>query len=115
MLRLGSPAIDGVWPPAGIETCDPWHLPFINTLILLLSGCAATWAHHALQVGDRKAAKRARKAAEAGAGVKHAQVILLLAQERAQHLAEAPVHRQVGRRAAGLHRPAVGRVGGERR
>ncbi len=43
-----SPAIDGVWPPAGIETFDPWHLPLINTLILLLSGCAATWAHHAL-------------------------------------------------------------------
>lgn len=43
-----SPAMDGVWPPAGIETFDPWHLPLINTLILLLSGCAATWAHHAL-------------------------------------------------------------------
>ncbi len=36
------------WPPAGIETFDPWHLPLINTLILLCSGCAATWAHHAL-------------------------------------------------------------------
>ncbi|MFD0980254.1 MULTISPECIES: cytochrome c oxidase subunit 3 [Tropicimonas] len=43
-----SPAVDGVWPPVGIETFDPWHLPLINTLILLLSGCAATWAHHAL-------------------------------------------------------------------
>ena len=43
-----SPAIDGVWPPVGIETFDPWHLPLINTLILLCSGCAATWAHHAL-------------------------------------------------------------------
>nr|WP_319948309.1 cytochrome c oxidase subunit 3 [uncultured Shimia sp.] len=43
-----SPAIDGVWPPAGIETFDPWHLPLINTLILLCSGMAATWAHHAL-------------------------------------------------------------------
>ncbi|MDA7425483.1 cytochrome c oxidase subunit 3 [Thalassococcus lentus] len=43
-----SPAIDGVWPPAGIETFDPWHLPLINTLILLCSGAAATWAHHAL-------------------------------------------------------------------
>ena len=38
----------GVWPPVGIETFDPWHLPLINTLILLCSGCAATWAHHAL-------------------------------------------------------------------
>ena len=43
-----SPTIDGVWPPAGIETFDPWHLPLINTLILLCSGAAATWAHHAL-------------------------------------------------------------------
>lgn len=43
-----SPAIDGVWPPAGIELFDPWHLPLINTLILLCSGAAATWAHHAL-------------------------------------------------------------------
>ncbi len=43
-----SPAVDGVWPPAGIETFDPWHLPLINTLILLCSGCAATWAHHAI-------------------------------------------------------------------
>lgn len=43
-----SPAIDGVWPPVGIETFDPWHLPLINTMILLCSGMAATWAHHAL-------------------------------------------------------------------
>jgi cytochrome c oxidase subunit III len=42
------PAIDGQWPPPGIETFDPWHLPLINTLILLCSGCAVTWAHHAL-------------------------------------------------------------------
>ena len=41
-------AIDHTWPPPGIETFDPWHLPLINTLILLCSGCAATWAHHAL-------------------------------------------------------------------
>jgi len=47
-MTEGSPAIDGVWPPAGIETFDPWHLPLINTLILLLSGAAVTWAHHAL-------------------------------------------------------------------
>ena len=38
----------GQWPPVGIETFDPWHLPLINTLILLCSGAAATWAHHAL-------------------------------------------------------------------
>jgi len=47
-MTEGSPKIDGVWPPVGIETFDPWHLPLMNTLILLLSGAAATWAHHAL-------------------------------------------------------------------
>jgi cytochrome c oxidase subunit 3 len=47
-MTEGSPAIDGVWPPVGIETFDPWHLPLINTLILLCSGAAATWAHHAI-------------------------------------------------------------------
>jgi cytochrome c oxidase subunit 3 len=40
----------------GIETFDPWHLPLMNTLILLLSGTTVTWAHHALQHGDRKGA-----------------------------------------------------------
>ena len=47
-MGANSPITDGVWPPAGIETFDPWHLPLINTLILLCSGAAATWAHHAL-------------------------------------------------------------------
>ena len=39
---------EGQWPPPSIEPFDPWHLPLINTLILLCSGAAATWAHHAL-------------------------------------------------------------------
>ncbi len=38
-----------------IHFVDPFHLPLINTLVLLLSGCAVTWAHHALvHKGDRK-------------------------------------------------------------
>src|ERR1044071_4530408 len=45
------------WPPKGIETVEPWRLPLVNTLTLLLSGTTVTWAHHALQVGDRKSAK----------------------------------------------------------
>ena len=35
----------------GIETFDPWHLPLLNTLILLTSGTTVTWAHHALLRG----------------------------------------------------------------
>ena len=46
-------AADGVWPPEGIVTFDAWDLPLINTLILLLSGCTVTWAHHALIEGKR--------------------------------------------------------------
>ncbi len=47
----------GVWPPQGIETFDPWHLPLINTLILLTSGTTVTWAHHALLEDDREGLK----------------------------------------------------------
>ncbi|WP_395645513.1 cytochrome c oxidase subunit 3 [Terricaulis sp.] len=44
------------WPPPHVEAFDPFHLPLMNTLILLLSGTTVTWAHHALQQGDRKGA-----------------------------------------------------------
>ena len=44
----------GTWPPQGVETFDPWHLPLLNTVILLTSGVTATWAHHALREGNRK-------------------------------------------------------------
>ena len=41
-------------PPKDIETFDPWDIPLINTLVLLLSGTTVTWAHHALLEDDRK-------------------------------------------------------------
>ncbi|GAB4288267.1 MAG: cytochrome c oxidase subunit 3 [Roseovarius sp.] len=50
-----SPIKDGQWPPAGVETFNPWDLPLINTLILVSSGAAATWAHHALVHGNKRA------------------------------------------------------------
>jgi len=47
-------AIGGVWPPKDIQTFDAFDLPFLNTLILLLSGCTVTWAHHELIEGNRQ-------------------------------------------------------------
>jgi cytochrome c oxidase subunit 3 len=47
----------GQWPPVPNdnfkETFDPWGLPLVNTLILLLSGTTVTWAHHALLHNNR--------------------------------------------------------------
>jgi cytochrome c oxidase subunit III len=50
--------LGGVWPPKGIEVFNPWHLPLLNTLILLTSGTTVTWAHHALLNGDREGLKK---------------------------------------------------------
>ena len=53
-----SPTIDigAVWPPKGIDVLDPWGIPFLNTLILLSSGAAVTWAHHAILAGLKEQA-----------------------------------------------------------
>ena len=39
----------GMWPPARIEeVIHAFDLPFLMTMVLLLSGCTVTWAHHAI-------------------------------------------------------------------
>ena len=43
----------GHWPPDGVEVFNPWHLPLLNTVILLTSGATVTWAHHALRENKR--------------------------------------------------------------
>ena len=53
--HVSGAAAPAIWPPRGTLTFDPWGLPFLNTMILLLSGCTVTWAHAALINNDRKA------------------------------------------------------------
>jgi cytochrome c oxidase subunit 3 len=50
-------ATGGQWPPASVQAFDPWHLPLLNTLILLTSGTTVTWAHHSLLHNDRDGLK----------------------------------------------------------
>jgi len=47
------------WPPEGIEPIPAFEIPFLNTMILLLSGCTVTWAHHGLVHGDNETTKKA--------------------------------------------------------
>lgn len=49
----------GVWPPASIHPVPPFDLPFLMTMILLLSGTTVTWAHHAILEGKQKSATEA--------------------------------------------------------
>ncbi|KAL2937229.1 Cytochrome c oxidase subunit 3 [Bienertia sinuspersici] len=39
--------IEGIW------VLDPWEILFLNILILILSGVAITWAHHAILEGRK--------------------------------------------------------------
>jgi len=45
-----SPSIflGAVWPPINIHPLNPWGVPVLNTVILLLSGISITWAHFSI-------------------------------------------------------------------
>ena len=49
----------GMWPPPQHEIIPPFELPLLMTMILLLSGCSVTWAHHALVEGHQEQAIKA--------------------------------------------------------
>jgi cytochrome c oxidase subunit 3 len=51
--------IGGIWPPYSLTVLNPWSIPLLNTLILLTSGAATTYAHHAIVLGDKKEAMTA--------------------------------------------------------
>src|SRR5690606_13825987 len=59
MQYLRVEATGGHWPPTTVIPVDAFHLPFLMTLVLLLSGTTVTWAHHAILEGNRKDASTA--------------------------------------------------------
>ncbi len=61
------PEFEATWPllsnpspelfPGPTATIDPWHLPLVNTILLIASSVTVTFAHHALKDGKRAALK----------------------------------------------------------
>lgn len=46
--------LGNIWPPKGIQALNPFHVPLLNTFVLVNSGAFVTWAHHSLLAGYRK-------------------------------------------------------------
>jgi cytochrome c oxidase subunit 3 len=52
-------AIGFTWPPTNVVPIDAFDIPFLMTMILLLSGCTVTWAHHAILENKQAEATKA--------------------------------------------------------
>nr|WES13252.1 cytochrome c oxidase subunit III [Fenusa (Kaliofenusa) sp. 2 GYN-2022b] len=54
-----SPSIEigGMWPPKGIIPFNAFHIPLLNTIILVSSGFTITWAHHSLMNENKNETK----------------------------------------------------------
>ena len=48
-IEMGS-----IWPPEGLCLINPWHVPLLNTALLLASAVRVTWGHHALIDGTKR-------------------------------------------------------------
>lgn len=45
-----------VWPSKGLVVINPFHLPILNTIVLLTSSAFVTWAHYSVMAGNHKEA-----------------------------------------------------------
>ena len=48
--------LGGTWPPLGIKAFNPFGVPLLNRIVLLISGVSVTWSHHRVLSGNHSQA-----------------------------------------------------------